>query len=170
VVAAEQAHKAMVINTQTYNWSQPGSRYPTSAELRNMLYGQVMAGAKGIVSFEYSPEFFARKELWNEAVAFKDEILGTLQEPILSGTLTRKSTADAELNYSYWEYKDACYVAILNTSYTVSKQATLTLPPQYTGAVTPLFARLPGTVQRTGTNVGGLIAPLAVQVYKVGKL
>ncbi|PNY79666.1 NPCBM/NEW2 domain-containing protein [Deinococcus koreensis] len=168
VVAAEQAGKAMIINSQTFRWERDGTRYPTRAELRNMVYGQLFAGAKGIVGFVYSQELFDQKELWNELVALKDDVLITLRGPILAGRLTRRATADRELNYAYWEYQGACYVGILNTSYSSAKQVDLTLPPQCEGALSAPVSRLPSTMQKTSSTLRGTVAPTDVQVYRVG--
>ncbi len=170
VVAAEQAQKAMIINSQTFSWEgqSSNSRYPTKAELRNMILGQIIAGAKGIVGFVYSQELFDQKDLWNELVAIKDDALTTLNGPILNGTLTRKTTSDIDLNYSYWEYQGTCYVGILNTSYTASKQVNISLPSQCAGSISSPVSRLPNTMQLNGSNLSGTIGATEVEIYRVG--
>jgi hypothetical protein len=169
-LAAEKIGKAFIVNAQTFSWGTPTSRYPTPKEFRNMFYGHIMAGAKGIISFDYSNYLFdTQKPLWNEYVALKDDVLGTLKAPILNGVLTRKSTADTELNYSYWEYANELYLAVLNTSQNTTKPVSITLPPAYAGTLTPLIARLPATLQLANGVLSGNIGAADVQVVKISR-
>lgn len=167
-LAAEQLGKAFIVNAQTFNWRTPTSRYPTPQEFRNMFYGQIMAGAKGIISYEYTSDLYDnQRPLWDEFAALKNDVLGPLKEPILNGTLTRKSTADPELYYAYWEHAEALYLVILNTSINAEKQVSISVPPSYKGALEPLAARLPSTMRLSNNIVSGTIGATDVQVYKI---
>ncbi len=168
--AAQQAKKAMFISSQAFQWSEfgrPNARLPTKAELRNMVFGHLLGGAKGIVAFSYSEELFNNKELWNELVAIKDDVLGPLKRPLLDGVITRKSTADVDLVYSYWQYRGGCYVGILNTSYDQAKQVDITLPAECAGANSAPIARLPKTLSISGNVITGSLLPTDVQFYRL---
>jgi hypothetical protein len=168
VVAAEELKKPMIANAQTFRWNET-KRYPTRTELRNMVFGQVIAGAKGIVAFDYSAELYDQKDLWDELRAIKDDVLTTLSGPVLNAKLVRVPSNDIELNHVYWEYQDACYIAVHNTSLTSVKQVKLQLPQSYTGEFSSPIARLPKTLEFDGAKLQGAIGPAEVQIYKVNR-
>lgn len=170
VEASEQVRKPFVVSSQMYNWEGNGgvgSRYPTGKELRNMVYGQIMAGAKGIASFEYTNDLFDnQKELWNEYVAVKNDVVNLLWSPILEGKLTRSDASTNGVVYSIWEYKNECIVAILNTSSSEAKEARVPLPSTCARQSSSLVARLPSTMQLENATLQGTIDRADVQVYK----
>jgi hypothetical protein len=167
VVAAEQRGKAMFINSQAYRWELPGGRYPTVLETRNMVLGQIFAGAKGIVAFNFTAELYAQTEVWNELVAIKTDVLSTLAAPLLDGTLTRKPTTDIDVNFAIWMHAGACYVGALNTA-TQAKPASLSLPAECTGKLTLPVERLTHSLSLTGSLLTGTLEPMAAQIYRIG--
>ncbi len=67
---------------QSYSWSWlkcdwcPGARFPTMAEMRNMNWQHIAAGANGIISYSFGamqkqPDF---PELWKQTIAAHEEI------------------------------------------------------------------------------------------------
>ncbi len=67
---------------QSYSWSwlkvdwNPGARFPTMAEMRNMNWQHIAAGANGIISYSFGsmqkqPDF---PELWKQTVTAHEEI------------------------------------------------------------------------------------------------
>jgi hypothetical protein len=167
--AAQARGKALVLHTQTFRWNTPSSRYPTVKELRNLLYGQIIAGAKGMTSYDFSYDLYDnQKALWSEIVELRQDILGTLQYPVLSGAFTRGSTGDAELNYAYWEYQGSLFFVIVNHAQNSSKVVDIVLPQRFaTSMATAPFVRLPASLSVANGRLTGSIAATDVQVYKL---
>jgi hypothetical protein len=170
VNSAASFNKSLIINNQVFNWANFGTtvnpRYPTAAEARNMTYAGIAAGIKGIISYVYNPALEQQADLWNECKALQTDV-NTLQAALLSGTLTRVNTGDPELVCSRWEYNNECYIAIVNTSYSNSKNIAVSIPAAYNGQAQPLFVRMPATLNFSGNTLTGNIAATAVQVYKI---
>lgn len=141
VQSAAKTNKALVMNAQAINWGNYSSvsnpRFPTVAEERNMIYSGLAAGVKGIISYVID-NLEAQTALWNECKALRSDV-STLEGALLNGTLTRVNTGDQELVASYWLYNNKCYVVVINTSYSASKNVSLTLPAGYSGTKTSLF-------------------------------
>jgi Domain of unknown function (DUF4832)/Domain of unknown function (DUF4874) len=168
VSAAEQNGKALIVNAQTFSWPGEARRYPTVIELRNMFYGQLMAGAKGIVSYDYSPDLFDnQRPLFNEYVALKNDVLNVLKAPLLEGAITRSTQANGEIHTTTWEHNNALYVSVLNTSLTQAYPVSLAIPTRFSGAVVAPIARLGANLQLTNNTLAGSLPAMGVEVYKI---
>ncbi len=167
VQAAAQQGKPFVSNAQTFRWGTPTGRYPTVLELRNMFYGQLMAGTKGIISYDFSFDLLNNQPaLWNEYRALAADVLGPMNEPILKGEMVRVPTGVADIEITTWRLNGDLYVGILNTSLTVSHAVDLPLQSQYLGQGTPISPRLAGLAV-SGGRVSGTLGATEVAVYKV---
>ena len=171
VDAANRVNKPMIMNSQVFSWKADGAnpiedRYPTGAEVRNMTYSGLAAGVKGIVSFVYTPELESQTGEWNEIKALGADVK-SLEGALLNGSLTRVNTGDNQLVASYWIYNNACYVVVVNTSYSASKNVSIAIPNGYSANLTSLFSRLPNTLSLNGSNLSGSIAAKEVEVYKI---
>lgn len=166
VNSSAKVNRPMIMTNQAFNWGNGSSRFPTVAEERNMVYSGLAAGVKGIVSYVYNTEFLGQTSLLNECNTLSADI-ATLQGVLLNGTLTRVNTGDQELVESYWVYNNMCYIVMVNTSYSSSKNVSMALPSGYTGNKTSLFSRMPNTLSVFGTSLAGSIAALEVQVCSI---
>ena len=157
----------LLVTTQTFSWDlvSPGShRMPTPAEERNMTYAAYAAGAKGIVGYTYLglPD---EANLWNEVKALARETT-VLAPVLLDGAINRVDTGDENLVASTWRTTDQVTVVVINTSYSLTKSASITLPD---GArnLTSLFTGRPSGLALNGLRLIGSVAPLDVHVYRV---
>jgi Domain of unknown function (DUF4832)/Domain of unknown function (DUF4874) len=170
VNSAALVNKSLLMNNQVFNWGSIGtvtnSRYPAVAEARNMFYSGIAAGIKGIISYVLNPALQQQTNLWNECKALQTDV-NTLQTVLLNGTLTRVNTGDPELVCSRWEYNNDCYVAVINTSYSNTKNVSVAIPAIYNGQLQSLFARMSGTLNFSANTLSGSINATEVQVYKI---
>jgi hypothetical protein len=170
VAAAEGTGKAMLVSGQMFDWSDDkavGSSYPSVAELRNMAYGQLMAGAAGIVNFTFSEGLARRKpRLWNEYVAIKNDVLGTFHSALTRGQVTR-GRDNGKAPYSYWEVDGDLYVIAINPSLTRSESVRIKVPGQYYLNFVPTDERLAATLSFSGQIISGTIAPGGAQAYMI---
>ena len=171
VQSSALVNRPMVMHLQTFNWGSQSSnpRYPTTAELRNMLFTGLAAGVKGVVSYDFSSDLKNNQvPLWTEFKALRTDVT-TLEAALMNGALTRVNTGDQELVASYWVYNNICYMAVVNTSYTSLKTVSIPLPATYTGTKTSLFSRMPNTLSVTGGNFTGTIGAQEVQVFSIAQ-
>lgn len=171
VLSGNAAQKPIIMHLQTFNWGSQSSspRYPTVLELRNMLYGGLAAGIKGVLSYDFSFDLKNNQvPLWNEFKTLRTDVT-TIESALMNGVLTRVNTGDQELVASYWVYNNICYMAVVNTSYTSSKTVSIPLPSSYTGTKTSLFSRMPNTLSVAGGNFTGTIGAQQVQVFSIAQ-
>lgn len=171
VQSATLVNKPMMMHLQTFNWAGQSAapRYPTVAELRNMLYSGLAAGIKGVISYDFSMDLKNNQPLlWDEFKILRRDV-SSLEAALMNGKLTRVDTGDQELVSSYWINNDLCYMVVVNTSYTASKNISIALPATYNGTKTSLFSRMPNTLSVSGTNFSGTIGAQEVQVYSIAK-
>jgi lysophospholipase L1-like esterase len=167
VVSAERQGKAMLANAQTFKWTSPGSRYPTVAELRNMVFGQVMAGAKGILSYDFSLDLYnEQRPLFDEYAAIGNDIQTVLKEPILIGERT-VNDSDPNLVVTTWTYQNDLYVGVLNTSTTSEQFVDVPISVARGATMTPVSDRLSNTMTFANGRVAGTLAAMDVQMHKV---
>ncbi|CAN5309761.1 hypothetical protein BH10PAT1_BH10PAT1_5070 [soil metagenome] len=151
---------------QTFAWPGPRSgtdvsRYPTSQELRNMMYGAFIYGAKGAVMYAFlSSEMYpktlvtASSSTWNETKAMKQDLFdkSELTQVFMNGKFfvnSKGRTWYEPSNYSYkpssgpgifagvWSYNNTFYVIILSTFSDVNstKSANISLPSDLLGQI-----------------------------------
>jgi hypothetical protein len=161
VLAAEANGRALVTNTQTFNWS---GRHPTPEEERNMTYSVLAAGAKGLVCYNY-PGARENEDLWAELEILRGEVI-SMAPVLLDGQLTRVETGDPELVASIWEHEDIFYTVLVNTSYNETKQISLPVPDGFTGELQLLFPRLRDGLAIEEDMLTGEINPVEVQAYQ----
>lgn len=168
--------RPMIWTTQAFAWTSSlggwsnthsNPRYPTVAESRNMFYAGIAAGAKGIDIYSYSRELRDEQtDLWNEILAIRDDVL-SIENALMNGAYTRVYTQDEELAISYWEHENEMYIVMLNTSYSNTKNVTLSIPENFDGALTALDERFSNTMSLENQELSGALAPTDVQVYKI---
>ncbi|MBD2766766.1 T9SS type A sorting domain-containing protein [Hymenobacter sp. BT664] len=169
VQSAALVNRPMIMHLQTFNWGDLSNtpRYPTVSELRNMLYSGLAAGIKGVISYDFSFDLKDNQPaLWNEFKALRTDV-ATLEGALMNGALTRVNTGDQQLIASYWTDNTACYVVVVNTSYSNAKTVSLAIPSGYGGPITSLFSRMPATLSLSGNTLSGTLLPQAVQVYQL---
>lgn len=173
---AQTPKRPMIYTAQASIWSQdfggwtnthPNPRYPSVAEARNMFYSGIAAGAKGIDVYCYSRDLQnTHTGLWNEILDIREDV-SEIENALMDGAYTRVNTNDEELTASYWIYNGACYMVVINHSYTNTKQVSIPLPNGYAGQIDQLDSRFTNSMSISGQNLFGSLAPTDVQVYVI---
>ena len=169
VTSSKKANRPLIMNCQTFSWGSQSDnpRYPDVLELRNMIYSGLAAGIKGIISYDFSFDLVNNHpDLWDEFKKIRNDVRA-MDSVYLDGKITRVYTGDPEVAVSYWEYKNNCYVVVVNTSYTYTKNVSISIPASYGSPITSLFPRMFNTLSLSGRNLAGSVPAKEVVVYKL---
>lgn len=178
--------RPIIANVQAFNWKNTGdpntqnSRPPSPAEGRNLTYGALAAGVKGILyysldegkgfAFDYWYLPTSAPGLWNEykAVAQDIPLLGSF---LLDGDLQKNanSVANSAIITSTWVYQGNWYLIALNTSPSGTHSACIALPGNTTGAPIKVVSRLttPSSLLVANGNLSFSLPARAVTVYRL---
>jgi hypothetical protein len=172
VETAINKNKALITSPQTAvipDVNPP--KYPSADELRNMLYGHLAAGAKGLLAYDLSVDLYENHtDLWNECIAVNNEIQNTLKDVLLEGERTVYYTPDNEFFGTQWEYNNELYVIMGNCNYDTTKQPNMKVPDAYSGgSMAALFSRMNNTMSLSNDRIVGNLPPKEVNVYKISK-
>lgn len=169
VQSARAQGNVPIANLQSAFW---GVSKPTPAEVRNMTYQALLAGARGIVYYAYrAPEVDLNAEpfLWRSLQALSGEV-AQLAPLLLDGELMTLQSGDGkEPLAAYIRGQTAAgewqgYLVAVNTSRKESRQVRFELPESPTR-----WEALGGdrALRREGGGVQGQLAPLQVTVIRV---
>ena len=160
-----------ILLPQTFAWS--GQRYPTNIEIRNMIYAGLIEGAKGMIGYTFYHEKdkvlpSENPTLWAELTTVTREVR-ELEPVLIDAPLTRPATQAPSAKCGLWTTTDGAYVAVINTSTTVTSTVSIALPAGLGAVAAPLFADRPSGLSISGGNLVGAIAPRATHVYRIAK-
>jgi hypothetical protein len=164
---AAPPNRLIIGNVQAFRWDIQGARAPTFAEVRNMTYQALLAGAKGIIYYTYfddSWRLWEHPDLWNNLKNLVPELNGI--SPILLDGELREIEQGENVSAGIWVIKDQGLAAIVNTSYDKTAKVTIALPTGFTKAQ-PMFSdRRNGMTVKDG-KLSGSIKPLEVNIYSL---
>lgn len=170
VNSASKFGKPLVLNSQTFPWTdndpELDARFPSALEIRNMIYGGLAAGIKGLITYTYN-DLVEQEAQWAEFQAIAKDI-NMLQPALLDGKLNRLQTGDEELVISTWESENGNYVAVINTSYTQEKELAHAILPG-AKSLKPINERLDNTLELVDGKLVGSLPALSVQLFEVKK-
>jgi hypothetical protein len=170
--AAKSFNQPVYANLQTYSWQvhpekRPGDRAPTPAELRNMTYQSLIAGANGIVYYTYHDGAWHLPDhpaLWAGVKQLAPEIK-QLSPFLLHGQ--RQILQDKQDLYAgLWQWQKQAIVIVLSTQYDRTLDVSLPLSSPYT-KIAPLFQRQARRLKMAQQRLIGQIQPLDVQIYRL---
>jgi len=166
VDAAAASGHAVITTMQTFNWGSPSPapRYPTAVESRNMTYGALAAGAKGLIGYTFLG-LESQAELWSELQRQADEV-ALLAPVLLDGERSRLATGNADLAATTWRSGSDVTVAVLNLSGGAAQAVALAMPAGAHG-LQALFADRPSGLSLSDGQLTGTIEPMAVHVYRL---
>jgi hypothetical protein len=170
--------KAVWAVPQAFMWPDfAGKRFPTAQELRNMVYGGLVARMNGIMIYTYWSweNGIVPASLWDEAALLGPD-LKKLSPMLIDGKFTQidplpVTSKQVRVRGGVWEYQGKALVIIHNTSKS-SVNASLTLP-------TSIIADAPriyfpndtrygtGMVFQNNNTLTGSIAPYGIHVYEL---
>jgi len=159
-----------VANPQAYKWG--GSRYPTPREARNLLYGSLIRGVKGVIWYamwEGSDRYLPKlaPDLWADLARTNRE-LGSLAPFLLHGTRSELVTGNGRVHATSWLLDGQVVVVALGTERSGAVAVSLDLPPNASGPAHALFpARAESGMTVSGGDLVGSVAAEEVHVYLV---
>jgi hypothetical protein len=150
---------------------KPGSGpwvVPTFAQVRNMTYLALLAGAKGVLYYTFrDPGFDMAKqpELWAQMTGLPAEIK-RLEPWLLDGRRVRLETGFKDVYAGAWTLAGKTVVCVVSSAPGESRDVALALPAGVTGPAVNLFPSRPGGLSVQAAKLSGAVGPLAVQVYE----
>lgn len=171
--AATKFEGAVYANLQAFSWyaqdnaKYPEARAPTFAEVRNMTYQALLAGAKGIIYYTYRDELWYlpdSSDLWQGLKSLVLEIK-TIESILLSGKFTTIETNDSEILAGMWTYQNTGLAVAINRSYDRPLQVDLALSDGVSEAQ-PIF-RTPAGVAVANGKLSSWLKPLEVNIYRL---
>lgn len=165
---AAPKNRLIIGNVQAFRWDREGAPVPTFAEIRNMTYQTLLAGAKGILYYTYFDGAWSlpeHPELWEQLKSLVPEIK-EISPILLEGDLKEIDLGVENVYAGIWVSKDQALAAIVNTSYNKNEKVAMELPVGFTSAE-PMFAnRSSGMIVKDG-KLSGSIEPLEVHIYSL---
>ena len=151
--AAVAAGKPVWLTPQLFDYAlfaeaQSDTRAPTFEELRGMIYGAVVHGAKGVIGF--SDSYYRVEPETRIGYKYIGRELRKVRDPILLGTTMTSSASDGDIDTLSVSYNGTLVTIAVNTSLSAKTGATVT----QTQAGGTLFVLSEG---RTETPVAGVI-------------
>ena len=162
--------QVFIANPQAYKWG--GSRYPTPREARNMMYGSLLRGVKGVIWYamwEGSDRYLPKlaPDLWAD-LAVQNRELKTLTPFLLHGARTELVTGDPRVHASSWLLDGQVVVVVLSTERSGAKVVTLDLPANASAAAHALFpSRAENGMTVSGGDLTGGVAAEEVHAYLI---
>lgn len=156
----------IIANLQTFQSEK--EREPTPAEVRNMTYQALLAGARGILYYTYRDESWylpSHPQLWAQMQSIGQEIK-QLQPWLLDGRLQRiEEQAYPQVMTGIWQAGGKTILIVLNT--TQKPQNVSIKLPSSSQEVSSFLRSYPTTLSVFNGALAGSIPPLAVQIYKL---
>lgn len=165
VKEATPYNRPIIANLQTFSWE--AGRPPTSKEVRNMTYQSLINGVKGIIYYTYYDstwDMSSHSDLWNGVKSLVPEIK-QLSPILLNGKLNKINTGVQDVFAGAWNYQNQAVVVVVNTSNSITKQVSITLPPNRTSGVQAMFDGRPSGLTINGDKLSGSIKPKDVHIY-----
>lgn len=155
---------------QCFGYEDPNSwRVPTFAEVRNMTYLALLAGAKGVLYYTYFDTGFdmaKHPDLWRNMCTLPAE-MKTLEPWMLSGQRENLETGLTDVFAGCWTANAGAVVCVVNTSDKESREVSLALPQGVHGQARSLFPTHPGGLVVADGKLTGALGPLEVHVYQL---
>lgn len=157
-----------IANLQSFRW--PNGRYPTPVELNSMTNQALAAGVKGILYYtylDYTNDLSQHSQLHAELKTLASEV--KVLAPFLTNgqrqALPVVSTGGRALAH-LWSYGGRRYLQVVSLEAQAAQNVKIQLPAKARG-LRPLFAGRTTTLQASGAQVQGRLAPLGAQWYEV---
>lgn len=161
-----------IANLQSFSWKEKGV-FPTPSESRNMLYGALSAGVKGVLYYTYYDGKNIKgnitldtqaPDLWREIGRQAQEI--KLLEPfLLSGTRQDIPSDHKNLHITMWTLMKSRILVVFNTDRKVSLSVNNEIPSSSRTQLYPMFANRPSGLKLTNKKLQGSVEPDDVHVY-----
>ena len=161
-----------IANLQSFSWTKKGI-FPTPSVSRNMLYGALAAGVKGVLYYTYydGTNIHGHVTLNQQAPALWDEIGKQAKEinqlaPLLLKGIRRALPSNTEnVHILIWENETKKILVIFSTDRSNARDLHTAIPDSSGRTLVSLFANRPTGLELKGGILTGRIQPEEVHVY-----
>ena len=161
-----------IANLQSFSWTKKGI-FPTPSESRNMLYGALAAGVKGVLYYTYydGTNIQGHVTLNQQAPALWDEIgkqakeIDRLAPFLLKGTRRALPSNTENVHILIWENETKKILVIFSTDRSNARDLHTAIPDSSGRTLVSLFANRPTGLELKGGILTGRIQPEEVHVY-----
>ncbi len=165
-----------IANLQSFSWSKKGI-FPTPSESRNMLYGALAAGVKGVLYYTFydGTDIKGRVTLNQQAPALWDEIgkqaeeVSQLAPFLLKGTRRALPSGEEHVHVILWENDAEKILVVFSTDRSTARALHTTVPHSEGQTLASLFANRPSGLELKNGVLSGRIEPEEVHVYSVSE-
>jgi hypothetical protein len=171
----EESKIVPIANLQSFSWTQDNPLFPTPSESRNMFYGALAAGVKGVLYYTFydgqSMEGnvtldLQAPELWEEIGRQAQEI-GTLEPFLLHGTHQEIASHNKRIHISIWTKDKNRILLVFNTDRKTAHELHAEIPNSLDTQTKPVFANRPSGLELLNGVLRGTIEPEDVHVYYI---
>jgi len=164
-----------VANLQSFSWKEKPALFPTASESRNMLYGALDAGAKGVLYYAfYEGKNINGKKTLSEQCPLLWEEIGKQAEEMkilgpffLEGRRTELSTLFDKVHAALWSKGRESLIVVFSTERTLSRKVEIRLPGAAHGNSAAVFKDRPAGMQIHNGILTGTIQSEEVHVYRI---
>jgi hypothetical protein len=168
-----------VANLQSFSWKdKKKALFPTASESRNMLYGALDAGVKGVLYYAfYDGKNIDGKmtlpeqclELWKEIGKQAAEVKA-LEPFLLEGSRTQLKTQFDKVHATLWRKGERSLLIMFSTERKLSRKVAISLPGPEKRKLEVVFQDRPAGMQLSAGMVTGNIDPEEVHVYQINDM
>ena len=165
-----------IANLQSFSWTEKVI-FPTPSESRNMLYGSLAAGVKGVLYYTFydGTDIKGHVTLNQQAPALWDEIgkqskeISQLAPFLLKGTRRALPSSAEHVHVFLWENDTKKILVVFSTERSTARDLHTAIPESAGQTLEPLFANRPAGLELKGGILSGRIGPEEVHVYSVSE-
>ena len=163
-----------IANLQSFSWTKKGI-FPTPSESRNMLYGALAAGVKGVLYYTFydGTPINGHVTLNQQNPALWDEIgkqateINQIAPFLLKGTRRAIPSNAKNVHVFKWEKDTKKILVVFSTDRSTARDLHMAIPDSAGETLLPLFANRPAGLELKNGILSGRIAPEEVHVYSV---
>jgi hypothetical protein len=161
-----------IANLQSFSWTKKGI-FPTPSESRNMLYGALAAGVKGVLYYTFydGTDIKGQVTLNQQAPALWDEIrkqakeINQLAPFLLKGTRRALPSNTEHVHILIWENETKKILVIFSTDRSNARDLHTAIPASAGRTIVSLFTNRPTGLELNGGILTGRIQPEEVHAY-----
>lgn len=163
-----------IANLQSFAWKENGL-LPSPSESRNMLYGALAAGVKGVLYYTFYDNTRVdgkvtldqqAPELWKEIGRQAGEV-ARMEPFLLRGIRKEIPTGREKLHAFIWTKGEDRILLVFNTDIKLSHEFNAKIPMSSGTRVNPMFVDRPSGLQNVDGFFRGTIGPQEVHVYAI---
>ncbi|MEO0452520.1 MAG: hypothetical protein AAFY98_00100 [Verrucomicrobiota bacterium] len=168
-----EAGMVPIANLQSFSWVKRGL-FPTPSQSRNMLYGSLVAGVKGVLYYTYYDNQKINgaltldqqaPELWQEIGRQAQEIETIL--PYLFGKRILIQSSKPRFHLAQWTRGDDSMLVVFSTENIMTHELDEEIPILKGYHLEPMFEDRPAGLQIHEATLQGSLAPEQVHVYRL---